>query len=233
MALEDMKGEGRWCGDVYSTLRRYLKANVGKPWAKLYSHICSVADIRTHLGYELRRAVTYEVDVNNAERLRYRNDYYVDDRGLLQALPKKDWGAAWRAQKQNAPIEKICFEEDGADLWYKLVKIPDGPRQSKWTRFTTTWFRVERTVVTDTRVVDATENYARNIGLKKGKKNWYKEVTMETLRETQVGGKLLVLLRHVATRQAIKPRKYLHLFYHYNSAQDTTSMTAIISGKSQ
>src|SRR5271157_3442133 len=106
MALEDMKGEGRWCGDVYQILKRYLDANIGKPWAKLYSHICSVADSRTHLGYELRRAVGYEVDMNgNLEHIRYRNDYYVDEQGLLRRFADKHWKSDYRKRLQTSPIE--------------------------------------------------------------------------------------------------------------------------------
>jgi hypothetical protein len=234
MALEDMKGEGRWCGDVYQILRRYLDANIGKPWAILYSHICNVADSRTHLGFELRRAVDSEVDMNgNVEHIRYRNDYYVDGQGLLRRFAEKHWGSAYRKRQQAAPIEKICFKEDGPDLWYRVVSIPDGPKTSKYTKFHWTWFRVARTIVKDSYPVDPVTNYARNIGLKKGKKDWYKETTTETIRETQVGGKLLDILRLIGARQAIKPRKILHLFYHYDHEKERHSMTAIVSGKSQ
>src|SRR5271157_1724025 len=44
-------------GDRLNPLKRFLKANCGRPWADVYAEICESADSRTIRGYHLRQHV--------------------------------------------------------------------------------------------------------------------------------------------------------------------------------
>lgn len=45
-----------------STLNRYLESQVGRPWDKVFSDLCSMADLRSRDGYELRRRIGWNVE---------------------------------------------------------------------------------------------------------------------------------------------------------------------------
>ncbi len=234
MALEDIKAPGRRQCNIYRIVFRFLRANVGKPWASVYSRLCASADSRTYKGEQLRSIINRDVDMNGIRLARWRNDFFVDDAGILRELKEnKTWKSSWEVAKQRAPVVRIYFAKDGPDLWYELIEIPDGPRASKYTKMYKTWFCITRTVEKDTYVVTPSENAARNIGLKKGKKNWYKETTTETRRQTAVASKLLHILQALAAKTNPSGHKILRLEYHWNHAKDEHSMTAYVSGHSQ
>jgi hypothetical protein len=48
--------------DLLGPLRRYLRANVGRPWDKVHSEIRAVADARSLRGYHLLDHVKWEVE---------------------------------------------------------------------------------------------------------------------------------------------------------------------------
>lgn len=239
MALEDIKAPGKRGSNMYKIVARYLESRVGKPWADTYSKLCAVADVDTYLGREIRAMVARDVDTDTKAVLQreYRySDYYVDGRGNLVAYPKRRWKNMWRERKDKAPIERICFEGDGPDLYYELTEVPDGPRASKYTKLHTEWFRVVRTVEVWTVPLREDEIYARKIGAKKGKKDYYREVSHETFKKTQVGGSLLVDLRYIAARC---PQDEMHLNRDikiirlmYGSVHDEKGLTALVKGKS-
>jgi hypothetical protein len=70
----------RWSSDLLSPLRRWLSSQVGRPWDKVWSEICSNADLRTTSGRHLREHVAYEVSIGN---LRYDEP----SRTMLEFVP--------------------------------------------------------------------------------------------------------------------------------------------------
>src|SRR5271165_5884543 len=103
MALKDIKAPGKRNCNMYRIIDRYLQANVGKRWADIYSSICSIADISTYKGSEIRRCIGWEVDMNGPTHLSYRNNYYVDADGLLQEFKKRSWKSEYKAKRQKMP----------------------------------------------------------------------------------------------------------------------------------
>ena len=242
MALEDIKAPGKRGSNMYKIVARFLKSNVGRPWAQTYSKLCAVADGDTYLGREIRRMIERDVDMNTKavlQRAYHYSDYYVDHRGILIAYPKRHWKNTWRDRKTRAPIERVCFEGDGPDIYYELIEIPDGPRASKYTKLSKAWFRVVRTVEVRTVTLDPMEVARKMIGnkdMKKGKKDYYREVSHETFNKTQVGGSILVDLRYIAARcpqdgvHHIKNIKISRLTY--GNVRDEKGLTAHVKGKS-
>jgi len=242
MALEDIKAPGRHGANVYRIVHRFLQANIGKPWASVYSRLCAAADSRTYKGEEIRRCIGYEVDMNGFRTKRWRNDLFVDDGGILRKFKQDPWKTSWDRARKNASITKIFFAKDGPDLWYELTEIPDGPRASKYTKMHTTWFKVVRTIVKDTRPLEEWETERAKVGLTKaqqGKKKWYKEIETETFHKTSVGSKLLHTLQAVAAKRNPPGYKILRLEYHcergkgWNPSTDKHIMYAYVSGGSQ
>lgn len=237
MALKDVRKTGHYGGSLYRTLSRYLTSNVGKPWSEVYSHICSIADIKTHLGRELRYRITQDVDDNFRTTKRIgHNSWYVDDKGLLQAYPAYSWKQRLRERNNRLPIDEIHFKDDGPNIWYMLIDIPDGPMASKYTKLHKAWFRMTRTIEVKTRRLDQWEIdrlERRSIGIKKGKKDYYKEYTQETSAQTQCNHKLVALLWQIAAKKPI--RKLLRLVDPgYQARQEKKrGMIAYVAGSSQ
>lgn len=232
MSLMDMRSDGRWSANMYKILRRYLDANIGKSWSGLYSKLCSVADAETHLGHELRRAIQREVDEHDLSAIETyrRGDWFVDTQGRLQKYSKESWKQKWKARKATLPIERIYFEEDGSNVYYELTEVSEGPRASKYSKLHKLWFRVTRTIETYTRVVSPEEAAARSIGVKKGKKDFYKEYTHEKVDRLQVGGSVLPVLRAIADKHSTSTHKIIKLV-HSNSREEK-QLTAVVSGSS-
>lgn len=242
MALEDIRAPGRHGANIYRIIHRFLHANIGKPWASVYSRLCAVADSRTYCGEEVRRCIGYEVDINGFKTRRWRNDLFVDDSGILRQFEQEKWHTSWERTRQNAPIERIFFVKDGPDLWYELTDIPDGPRASKYTRMHKVWFKAVRTIVKDTRPLDEWEIERAKVGLTKvqqGKKKWYKEISMGAFWPSRVGGKVLHALQEVAAKRNPPGHKILRLDYHlergkgWSPSDDKYTMYAYVSGQSQ
>lgn len=230
MALSDIKSPGRYSANLYTITRRFLDAHLGESWAKVYSQLCKTADVNTYLGHELRRHIQREVDDNVRARIRKPYsyaDWFVDINGLLQKYPETEsWKQRWRNRKNTAPIDRICFEGDGPDTYYELLEVPDGPRASKYTKMHKVWHRVVRTVRIVSYPVKPEQAAAMSIGLKKGKKDYYKEYSEESFHKQQVGHKLLSRLREVAARRV----KFTKLTY--GNLRDEKGLTAYVAGKS-
>lgn len=237
MALEDMNTGRKWNGNMYHILRRYLDVSVGKKWADIYAKLCAVADANTYLGHELRHAIIREVDEHFSENKYHYGDWYVNNHGELQAYPKTSWKTLFKERKAKAPIERIQFKDDGIDVWYELVDVPDGPRASKYTKMDKAWFRTVRTVEYNTHPLEDTTAVRKRVGndpsIKKGKQGWYKEYTTERFNSTQVGGSLLADLRAISMHKSLTgKRRYKIIRLSYGSLHDNKGLTAFVTGKS-
>lgn len=227
MSLKDMAQESLW-----PRLNRFLDANCGKNWDSVYSQICSMAAIHTHRGRQLRQAVSYSVEMPGQERIsRYsREDYYVDEQGLLQKTPaNKSWRIQFLEKKKRAPIEKIIFIGD-ENIWYELVVSYDGPKASKYTRISKIWERVTMKIEIDSYPLRV-DQYAHSLigqpNVKKGKKDFYRETRVETITRRACNSKTLKLLHKVAARD---PQiKYVKITY--TNLRDFKGLTAYVVGK--
>ena len=45
-------------------LTRYIRAQVGRPWDKVYSELCSMADSRSDIGKQVRDIIRWNVETN-------------------------------------------------------------------------------------------------------------------------------------------------------------------------
>jgi hypothetical protein len=78
--------------DHLNPLFNFLKSNVGRPWAKVYSEICAVADARSFAGKHLREHIDgwvfseEELIARLGRRWWYRGyrDFYYDSKGILR-----------------------------------------------------------------------------------------------------------------------------------------------------
>jgi hypothetical protein len=124
---------GKGQGDRLNPLRRFLKANCGRPWAKVYAEICEFADARTIRGYHLRQHVWSYVVPNNfgvGHNRRY-GPFFVDKDGTLQEARKQTEAerraeyAAWRKRhKIKEPPAKRANPRIAvdADHWYEKIE---------------------------------------------------------------------------------------------------------------
>ncbi len=117
--------------DHLSPLYRFLKQNVGRPWDKVYSEVCSQADARSVTGYHLRDHVHLYVctDLDAAEeeieRLKqgsglwqwrtFSAQFYVDAKGFLRKFPKH----ATRRGATEPP--EFYVDADNAKLHYVMI----------------------------------------------------------------------------------------------------------------
>jgi hypothetical protein len=89
--------------DRLSPLRRWLRSNVGRPWAKVYSELCQRYDARTVKGWHLRDHVRSEVFPKFCQD---RTDLYVDTHGVLRyrrlRFPYR-WHRASVRRQEKAP----------------------------------------------------------------------------------------------------------------------------------
>lgn len=230
MSIKEMK-VNRWSGDIWHKATRYLNSNLGKPWRDLHSHLCSVADIRTKLGQDIRYFIDREVD-DKGKYIASHRDFYVDEHGMLQAYPKpSSYHTHLKERRLTAPIEQIYFKDDGSAVWYEVLTVPER-KVSKYTKQQRLWYRTERLLEKYTIPLRDEESQARAVGLKKGKKDFYREVTHETFQRTSIGGKLLAKIKKIVARQTVSGHKFLKLGYVYNSTTEHGMVIAHVSGKS-
>lgn len=116
-------------------LERFLDKNVGKPWDAVYSHLCSMADSRSHAGYMLREMIGWLVDKKIYNRYWHRG-YVVDEKGVLRKVERQRY--------EPAPTPKYVLKVDDRffakfynrrknAFWFELVLAPFPPKQ----RYTT------------------------------------------------------------------------------------------------
>lgn len=78
--------------DNLNPLIKYLKANIGRPWSKVYAEICAVADSRSFEGRHLREHIDgyvfseEELVARMSHRWGFRGwrDFYYDSKGILR-----------------------------------------------------------------------------------------------------------------------------------------------------
>ena len=108
-------------GDRLAPLRKYLAAQVGRPWNKVYSEICTTNDRRTLRGYHLLSHVKDYVQVKPEWRYGtvLSREFYVDRHGLLKK--SKDY-PSWRTRNRNAPKPEITKIQHGESEWFEKIK---------------------------------------------------------------------------------------------------------------
>jgi hypothetical protein len=123
---------GKQLGDRLNPLRRFLAANCGRPWAKVYAEICAFADSRTVRGYHLRTHVWSLVVLDNLGigQRRY-GPFFVDRDGTLQEARKQTEAeraaeyAYWRKRhKWKEPPAKRANPRIAvdADHWFEKIE---------------------------------------------------------------------------------------------------------------
>jgi hypothetical protein len=122
-------------GDRLNPLKRYLKANCGRPWATVYAEICEFADSRTVRGYHLRQHVWNYVVPNNyaVGHARRYGPFFVDPDGLLQEEKRMSHAARrklWRQRELANSTPRLTFDNDhywekhdGFWFWYETTHV--------------------------------------------------------------------------------------------------------------
>ena len=138
--------EGKAQQDRLAPLRRYLRAQVGRPWAQVWSEICAEADARTVLGFHLRTHVNGYVDTAcTVDRDgvvwrspgRHRWPFWVDPRnGLLRRearAPRVRRATAVKPANHLATPDGRRFERiDGQ--WYEVRTVTREARSTAGSR---------------------------------------------------------------------------------------------------
>ena len=96
--MKPMHAERKTQTDLWGPLRRFLGANVGRPWSKVWSEICEQADHRSVIGLHLRGHIHDLVETRPMMRGKIPASrigghlgtrFYVDPRtGLLCRRPR-------------------------------------------------------------------------------------------------------------------------------------------------
>jgi hypothetical protein len=97
-AMKPVRAERKIQTDLWGPLRRFVAANVGRPWSNVWSEICERADHRSVVGWHLRAHIHDLVETRPMMRgkipvSRIGRDlwksFYVDPRtGLLCRWPR-------------------------------------------------------------------------------------------------------------------------------------------------
>lgn len=137
--------ETKYFSDLISPLRRWLRAQVGRPWDKVWSELVGGVDSRTLMGGHLLEHASWEVEqhcrIDTATRsprdLRGNavTGLYVDPRtGLLRWKPPLSRALQQRSQPQAAadtlPVgeNRFLIKRDG--IWFD-VAVTNQPRPAK------------------------------------------------------------------------------------------------------
>ena len=161
MRLGTRAGYGyRSLNENLAPLRRYLHAQIGRPWNKVFSEICAGIDrrntVQQHIHQHIRDFIAVDVDVREGRLvdLSARWGFLRRDSGISQELyvdprtglirPNKDYrswrhGAAERRQRDQAEIEARRRKVDKRTFLLLLGDV---------------WFRVEVDVLPKERFVE-------------------------------------------------------------------------------
>jgi hypothetical protein len=141
-------------------LRRYLRAQVGRPWDKVFSEICANIDrrntVQQHIHQHIRDFIAIDVGIRDGQRVDLTNrwrflpsgsgicqELYVDPGSGLVRLNKdyNSWrqSAAKRRQREQAEIAARRRTLDGRTLLLLLDDV---------------WFRVEVDVLPDNQHIE-------------------------------------------------------------------------------
>jgi hypothetical protein len=119
--------------DRTNPLRKFLRANCGRPWDDVYREICAVADGRTIRGRRLRQCALSYVVPNNYDvgHNRRYGPFFVDADGTLQEEREKTeaerraeavyWRKRhkWKEPPRMRANPRIAVD---ADHWYERIE---------------------------------------------------------------------------------------------------------------
>jgi hypothetical protein len=143
-------------------LRRYLRAQVARPWSKVFSEICDGIDrrntVQQHIHQHIRDFIAIDVDVRDgrlvdlADRWGFRSrdgaisqELYVDPRSGLIRLNKGY--SSWR----RTVAERKQREQAEIDSRRRIID-----ERAQLLRLNEVWFRVEVAPLPEKRVVEVT-----------------------------------------------------------------------------
>lgn len=113
--------------DKLAPAERWLRAQVGRPWDKVFSELRAKFDSRTVAGaHVVNSHMLGWVDRGNAETARYRHDYFVIDRhGILReaAFYEVSWS---RLRKELAAFAQGRRAAKTYMGWWWFVYVPKG-----------------------------------------------------------------------------------------------------------
>jgi hypothetical protein len=118
--------DGKSLGDRLAPLRKYLEAQVGRPWNKVYSEICEANDRRTIRGYHLMTHLKHYVLIGNAPSERYMyQDFLVGPDGILKRNKRESYRSRWRKERKAAPVTVIKLDDGWEfrkieNIWYRV-----------------------------------------------------------------------------------------------------------------
>lgn len=125
-------------------LKGFLRANIGRPWDKVWSEICERADSRSFLGYQLRDnfrwivetqvviedGVVYAKDGHRKYKLE-RNGFYVHPETGLLCYVSSD--GKIKHQKPTSKIVRLhgmeFYKHEG--VWYQVTTVPIPSKRPK------------------------------------------------------------------------------------------------------
>jgi hypothetical protein len=105
----------------YSALRQWLHSHLGERWNDVWSEVCKVAPANHYRGIELRRRVSYMVDIFGPRYMHYvRHDQlYVDlDTGLLCIYKHKPKHKAVSPPIKFDITPLLRAEKAESGIWY-------------------------------------------------------------------------------------------------------------------
>jgi hypothetical protein len=89
-AFYDRDWHGKETRDHLSPLRRYLRAQVGRPWNQVYSEICAATDRRSAVQRHVLEHIGDYVATQVVAHRKPRQELYVDPRtGLIRPNPAR------------------------------------------------------------------------------------------------------------------------------------------------
>jgi hypothetical protein len=124
-----------------TTLYRFIKSQIGRPWDKVYHEICSQFDSRSNIGSEVRRRLKWIVEQDcfkGEDGIAYHKDgeypvrgLYLDDSGIIREQTV-DYSSRFQPKPWEREINYISFKDgmwyekdDNGDwyfYWYETVK---------------------------------------------------------------------------------------------------------------
>jgi len=133
--------------DSFSHLRRFMRANIGRPWDKVYSELCAVNDPRNIRGYHVRQHIPDVVNIGNVgqdakgvyivnphsifgyPRYLRRGEFYVDGKGLLRESKGQRNENKSESRKERDKKLATIFSESGKFTnvlteagWFEVVR---------------------------------------------------------------------------------------------------------------
>ena len=157
-------GWGAQLADRIEPLRKFLRANVGRPWDKVFSEICEHADLRSLRGKHLREHVDSEVDTWNKRQSKLQarwsraRAFYADEHGILRE------DTEWRRYRYKPKIDPDrCVIGDRRferinGCWFEAWYIKEEVARQEWNYFSQT----NRTVYSMVEVVDKKRQLSKN-----------------------------------------------------------------------